>query len=78
MIKRMKVFVYWKSYFPKHGKKVNSMKKEIFESWWEEGFKIGRKKSLEIISKRMIGLNFSFEEIYRITGLSIERIEELL
>ena len=39
-----------------------------------EGIEIGKKD----VVKEMIGLNFSFDMISRVTDLSIERIEELL
>ena len=42
-----------------------------------EGIEIGRKESVEDVAKEMIRLNYSFDEISRVTGLTIERIGKL-
>ena len=44
-----------------------------YDSLINEGIITG----LENVAKQMIGLNYSFDEISIVTGLSIERIEAL-
>ena len=53
-------------------------RKDGIEIGRKNGIEIGRKESVEDVAKEMIGLNYSFDEISRVTGLSIKRIGELL